>query len=239
MQQSFRLMILLSELRSALRIMEELAEQAENNIADLIEKAELPGALEISEYEDEVEDEDGQVYCTKTEVYSYGPCSSVFEDEVVLEYKHLISNLNRRSVFLTIYGLFEHHINKLIPDLISISGYAAADRDAILKKINDAFLFRGFEFLQGDIYHLSGLRNSLANNNGEFAHVVSELQKGMVLERKQQRSWDSVNYLLSKDSGVTLNCFNEVSLSEGFLKYTINEINLYFEQMDKGFNSLC
>jgi len=38
-----------------------------------------------------------------------GSCTG-YDDEVFLEYKELITQLTRRSTYLTIFGIFEHRI---------------------------------------------------------------------------------------------------------------------------------
>ncbi|WP_217997445.1 MULTISPECIES: hypothetical protein, partial [Pseudomonas] len=42
-----------------------------------------------------------------------------------LEYKSLISDLTRRSAYLTIFGLFEHRISGCLDLMTSLSGYTS------------------------------------------------------------------------------------------------------------------
>lgn len=90
--------------------MKMLVEQAEANISRALIDADKPEAVESGEFPDEQHHEDGRITTLPSTYYSCGSCFGYDEDEVRSEYKHLIVQLTRRSVFLTIFGLFEHRM---------------------------------------------------------------------------------------------------------------------------------
>ncbi|WLX07458.1 hypothetical protein [Klebsiella pneumoniae] len=100
----------LQEAISSISVMKMLVEQAEANISRALIDADKPEAVESGEFPEEQHHEDGRITTFPCTYYSCGSCFGYDEDEVRSKYKHLIAQLTRRSVFLTIFGLFEHRM---------------------------------------------------------------------------------------------------------------------------------
>lgn len=78
------------EVTSSVSIMQMLAKQEENNIANAVEKADSPGAVKEREYQDEGQNEYGEIYTYKEIYYSCGSCLGLDYDQVKSEYKQLM-----------------------------------------------------------------------------------------------------------------------------------------------------
>lgn len=114
--------------------MKMLVEQAEANISRALIDADKPEAVESGEFPDEQHHEDGRITTLPSTYYSCGSCFGYDEDEVRSEYKHLIVQLTRRSVFLTIFGLFEH---RMVDCLALMDDLSSKTTDKTRKTIED------------------------------------------------------------------------------------------------------
>lgn len=104
---------------SSIADMRMLAEQTEHAIKNSIAHTEVVE----SEYGDEHEDEEGNIYQYTQKVYSCGSCVSYEESEAKAQHEHLITQLSRRSAFLTIFGIFEYHMSACRDIMIRDTGY--------------------------------------------------------------------------------------------------------------------
>lgn len=146
--------------------MKMLVEQAEANISRALIDADKPEAVESGEFPDEQHHEDGRITTLPSTYYSCGSCFGYDEDEVRSEYKHLIVQLTRRSVFLTIFGLFEH---RMVDCLALMDDLSSKTTDKTRKTIEDCHkrLKRNFGGKSiKDVDHLAVIRNIMAHSDG-------------------------------------------------------------------------
>lgn len=224
---------------SVMLIMEDLAEQADKNISELVRKAELPGAIEITKWEDVEEDEYGKAHHVPCLYYSYGPCSSSSSaEEVILEYKNLISNIYRRTAFLSIYSFFEHILNRLYEELVDITGYKSTGRLGVFDKINCALNLKKIYINQFHVKELSFIRNSLAHNDGDLKKVVRAIERSEKPSHQELASYEAVKSLSSKCMGVSLSTTHRIYLKDNFLECSIKEISCYFKELKLAFELL-
>lgn len=224
------------EASSSISVMKMLAGQAEKNVVQAISEANLPGAVKHGTYDDEILDEYGEVRLIVQDYYVCGSCVGNDYDEVKSEYIHLISQLTRRSAFLTIFGLFEHRMIECMKFMISLSGYTDdSKRMNRREKLEDCHTILK-DVIGGksiaDVDHLIILRNIMAHNDGyasnhnEIAHRKDKKTDG---EKRQLRA---IHRAESENSGISVNDFNGVLMDGTFLMYTVGEINRYVESLE-------
>lgn len=206
-----------------------LVEQAEKNVALAVKEADESGAVTEGEYEDEGYDQYGENFTFQHTYYACGSCIGNDCEEVRYEYKHLITQLTRRSAFLTVFGLFEHRISECMQFMINLSNYkeeikgkgAIEKTHTILKKV-----FGGKDIL--DVDHLTVLRNIMIHNDG-VAKNYNE-----ILNRKTKKT-DSEKRLLQaihRTEGIKINDFDGILMDSKFLLYAVGEFERYINSLE-------
>lgn len=209
--------------------MKMLAEQAEKNVLLAVKEADEPGAVTEDEFEDEVYDQNGESYPYIKKYYSCGSSVGYDFDEVKSEYKLLITQLTRRSAYLTMFGLFEHRINNCLKFMIDLTksekelkGMGPIEKaHKILKKTIGA---KGIS----DVDHLTVIRNIMIHNDGtasDYSEILSRKDKKTPHEKRLLRAVD-------RTEGVQVNHFDGIIMDEGFLMYAVSEFNRYATSLD-------
>lgn len=204
------------------REMRTLIDQTETSVSKAIEEINNCRSLDFVEY-DEVS-EDGYPY--KQKMYNYKGISGYDEDDVKSEYIFLIEQLSRRSAYLTIFGLFEHHLEGCCKLMISIAHHGVSFEDMengtiekthrVLAKV----ITKGESKRIPDIMHLLKIRNIMAHDNA----LVKE-EKKLNVERALRRICNEGGGIFTLESNV-------VHLDERFLPYVIGEFERYHSQME-------
>ncbi|WP_051880514.1 hypothetical protein [Buttiauxella noackiae] len=213
---------------SSIAAMRMLSEQTECSILRAITDPQI----QESEFENERETEQGEVYSYTEKVYSCGSCVGYDQNDVKDEYVILIAQLMRRSAFLTIFGLFEYHMSNCLSIMITESNY--------IKKLSEGVIENTHEVLKkgigrkdiSDLNHLTVIRNILAHNDGRYYEYVSVANKPDIdRKRKERRKFLAVERALKGGTGVSINDLSELILDAGFLTQAVNEIEEYTRKL--------
>ncbi|WP_225609336.1 hypothetical protein [Pseudomonas sp. PDM08] len=216
-------------LTQSISVMKMLAEQAEKNVLLVVKEADEPGAVTEDEFEDEVYDLNGESYTYTKKYYSCGSSVGYDFDEVKTEYKFLMTQLTRRSAYLTMFGLFEHRISRCLGFMIDLTKSekevkamgAIEKAHTILKKTIGAKDIP-------DVDHLTVIRNIMIHNDGtasDYSEILARKDKKTHYERRLLRAVD-------RAEGVWVNHFNAIIMERGFLMYAVSEFNRYARSLD-------
>lgn len=220
------------EATSSIAVMRMLADQAETNIIRAVLDAELPGGVEEGQVEEDQEDEEGNWQSFFVPYYTCGSCSGYSADEVIAQYKDLISQLTRRSAFLTMFGLFEHRIVGCLEVLDKISGQATAKT---FQKVEDCHR-RLYERLADigimDVDHLAVIRNIMAHSDGVAENYHDLALPNVKLTGYQKRLIKAVPRAVTNNTGMTINERNVLSMDAHFLDYAVGEFERYITEVD-------
>lgn len=217
---------------SAISVMKMLAEQAEYNIKRAVDEVCKPDAVLEEVYDDYGEDEHGVPYTFERTCYTYGSCIGLDRDEVKNEYIYLITQLTRRSAFLTIYGLFEHRMNECVKLMLDLCGYTEKLEKGTLEKTHQV-LKKGIG-AKGivDVDHLTILRNIMAHGDGIYTEYKQIINKSTKKTPSEKRTINALNRAMS-NSLITVNDFGGVLLKDNFLSDITNEIERYIASLNK------
>lgn len=225
------------EATASVSIMNELAEQSEQGISRAVSQSLEPGVVKISEYDDVITDEYGRDHFITRDCYIYGPCAAHCEEDVLQEYNYLISQLTRRSAFLTIFGLFEYHMKQCLELMVSISNYSGKLNDGVIENAHNV-LKKGISCKEiQDMNHLIKLRNILAHENGTAVNYHSIKNKSSKKTGPENKLLNAISRLTRENSGVTVNIYNGVLMDDRFLAYAVNDINRYVKAMEQAIQS--
>ncbi|MGY3975986.1 hypothetical protein ACW5XX_03405 [Aeromonas mytilicola] len=229
---TFPIFIHLWETTSSVAIMKMLAEQAERNVERAIKEADLPEAVTEGRYWDEETNEYGEDFTFERTYYSCGSCIGHDYDEVKSEYIHLITQLTRRSAFLTIFGLFEHRMSNCLNLMISLSEYTEEINLGIWEKTHFFLkkIIGGSDI--ADIDHLIVIRNIMAHNDGiatNYKEISTRKGKKTAPERRLLRA---ICRAENENSGISIGYFSDVLMNERFLMYTVGEIQRYVDSLE-------
>lgn len=214
----------------SISVMKMLAEQAEKNLSLAVIEADAPGAVTEHEYEDEVYDQYGESRPHQRTYYSCGSSVGYDYDEVKSDYKVLITQLTRRSAYLTMFGLFEHRMSKCLKFMTNLTKYEEGEikgmgpiekAHIILKKVIGG---RGI----ADVDHLTKIRNIMIHDDGVatgYKEILSKKGKKTSAEKRLLGA-------ISRAEGVSINNFDGVLLDEKFLTYAANEFYRYITSLE-------
>lgn len=216
-------------LTQSISVMKMLAEQAEKNVLLALKEADEPGAVKEDEFEDEGYDQYGESYPFTNKYYSCGSSVGYDADEVKSEHKFLITQLTRRSAYLTIFGLFEHRIGNCLRFMIDLtkneeelkSMGAIEKAHYILKNAIGAKDV-------ADVDHLTVVRNIMTHSDGtakDYNEIRSRKYKKTSREKRLLKAIDRLE-------GVRVNQFDGVIMDGTFLIYAISEFNRYATSVD-------
>ncbi|MCM7806365.1 hypothetical protein [Enterobacter kobei] len=216
------------EAKTSIRVMNMLAEQAETNIVSALNDAALPGAVLEDEFEDYHEDDDGNVYRYTVPYFTCGSSSGYNSDEVKSKHKHLITQLTRRSAFLTMYGLFEYHVVECLDVMDKLSGEETDKKFKLVedchKRLTGSIGGKGIR----SIDHLAAIRNIMAHNDGVVENYHSLANSTL----KKSREIRAVNRAMNENAGITVNTFDEILMNDRFLMYVVGEFDRYVRELE-------
>lgn len=208
--------------------MNMLTQQAESNIRSAIEKITEDGAIEELVFEDEDSDQNGQPFQIRQTYYSFGPVSANDREDVITEYSYLITQLMRRSTYLTIFGLFEARLNKILETLeyhTEKSGHRKPIEES--QKLLDA-VFKDPKVESLD--HLMMIRNICAHSDGVAENYNDILEGSYKAEQKNRRLMKAIERTSS--NGISVNFMNMINIEQSFLPYAISEFERYLSNME-------
>ncbi|HEH9400058.1 TPA: hypothetical protein SIA35_002063 [Aeromonas sobria] len=238
---TFPIFIPLWETTSSVAIMKMLAEQAEINVERAIKEANLPGSVKEGRYLDEVTNECGENYHFEQIYYSCGSCIGHDYDEVKSEYIHLITQLTRRSAFLTIFGLFEERMGKCLNLMAKLSGYTYEKKKklGVIEKAHFVLknIVGGGDI--SDVEHLTIIRNIMAHCDGvahDYKYISVSNEK---MTERQNRLLRAIRRAEDEHSGISVSYFNDVLMDERFLMYTVGEIQRYVDSLETAVQTYC
>lgn len=220
------------EAKSSIHIMEMLAGQAAANVRHAIAAVELEGSIEEGEYPDEAYAPDGEPIEFMHKYFSVGSCIGDDLNEVKEQYIDLITQLTRRSSFLTIFGLFEHRVIGCLALLMKLSNHKQNIKRISLEEIHNFIvkIIADEPFI--DIDHLIILRNIMAHNDAvanNYRQIQSSNEKKT---QKEKRMLNAVKRLLKEDAGVTISRSNHVIMDDFFLPYAVSEFKRYINSLE-------
>lgn len=209
-------------LSESISVMRMLAEQAEKNVALALKESE--DLIKEHEHEEETYDQHGESYVRQRTFYSCGSSIGYDSDEVLLTYKFMITQLTRRSAFLTMFGLFEHRMSQCLVFMLELTGFEGELKGigpiekahAMLKKVIGG---------QGitDLDHLTVIRNVMAHSNST-AKGYSEIS---TRNGKKSPSEKRVLSAIRKTEGVSVNFSDDVLMDERFLEHAVGDFQRY------------
>lgn len=209
--------------------MKMLAEQAEKNVLLALKEADEPGAVTEEEFEDEGYDQCGESHPFTNKYYSCGSSVGYDADEVKLEHKFLITQLTRRSAYLTIFGLFEHRIGNCLKFMIDLTkNEEELKSKGTIEKVH--YILKqsiGAKDI-ADVDHLTVVRNIMTHSDGtakDYNEIRSRKYKKKPSEKRLLRAIDRLE-------GIRINQFNGLIMDGSFLIYAISEFNRYATNLD-------
>lgn len=215
-------------LLSSISVMKMLVEQAENNILTALKEADYPGAVKESDFQDTEYDHEGKPYTLKKTIYSLGSCIGYDYDEVKLEFKMTITQLIRRSAFLTIFGIFEHRVKNCLDFIDNLEGKKESNIKNPLERAH-FFLKEEMGAKQvEDVDHLTIIRNIMIHNDSQahnYHYLIAKKERKSTFERRLISS-------IERTKKVRVTRLNTVIMDEDFLGYAVSEFNRYAKQID-------
>lgn len=209
--------------------MKMLAEQAEKNVFLAVKESDEPGFVTEDEHEEEVCGQYGKSYFSQRTYYSCGSSIGYDFDEVKSDYKFLITQLTRRSAYLTMYGLFEHRMSQCLGFLTSLTQYEGEIKSkgpveqahTILKEAVGGKSI-------GDVDHLTVIRNIMIHNDGVAKNYAE------VLARKGKKTHAEKRLLgaVRRAEGISVSYFDGVIMDDKFLMYVVNEFSRYIQDVE-------
>lgn len=232
---TFPFFIHLWETTSSVAIMKMLAEQAERNIERVIKEA----AVTEGRYWDEATHEYGKDYPFEQTYYTCGSCIGYDHDEVKSEYIHLLTQLTRRSAFLTIFGLFEDRMGKCLKLMKELSGYTEEKKDGVIEDTHSILKnVIGGENI-ADVDHLTVIRNVMAHSDGVACDYKRISTTNNKKNNRQKRLLRAIRKAEGENAGISVNFFNVVLMDERFLMYTVGEIQRYVDSLETAVQTYC
>ncbi|MGY2397734.1 hypothetical protein [Pseudomonas sp. SDO5271_S396] len=215
-------------LAQSILVMKMLAEQTEKNVLLALKEADEPGAVTEKEFEDEGYDQYGESRPFTNKYYSCGSSFGYDADEVKFEHKFLITQLTRRSAYLTIFGLFEHHIGNCLKFMIDLTKNE--------EELKSKGTIEKFHYILkqsvgakdiADVDHLTVVRNIMTHSDGT-AKDYNEIRSRKYKKPSEKRLLRAIDRV----EGVRINQFDGLVMDESFLIYAISEFNRYATSLD-------
>lgn len=211
----------------SISVMRMLAEQAEKNVALALKDAD--DSIKEHEYEEETYDQYGESYVRQRTFYSCGSSIDYDHEEVLLTHKFMITQLTRRSAFLTMFGLFEHRMSQCLEFMLELTGFegklkgmgAIEKAHDMLKKVIGG---KGIT----DLDHLTVIRNVMAHSDGTakgYREINTRIGKKSPSEKR-------VLSAIRKTEGVSVNFIDDVLMDERFLEYAVGDFKRYVGEME-------
>lgn len=217
------------EASSSISVMKMLAQQAEANIIREVKAVDEPDFITEDIIEDYLENEDGSYRQVWYTYYSCGSCVGNDVEEVKLQYVNLITQLTRRSAFLTIFGLFEQRMSNCLELMIRLSGHTEILKGGMIEKTHDMLTTIYGKKDIADVDHLTIIRNIMAHADG-VAHEYHQLLK--MTRAKKDSEKRQLRAISKASEAISVTCFNTVLLKNNFLNFAVDEISRYVEAIN-------
>lgn len=213
-------------LSESISVMRMLAEQAEKNVALALKEAD--DSIKEYEHEEETYDQYGESYMRQRTFYSCGSSIGYDHEEVLLTHKFMITQLTRRSAFLTMFGLFEHRMSQCLDFMLELTGFEGKLKGLgpiekahdMLKKVIGGKGITGLD-------HLTVIRNIMAHSDGTakgYRQISTRIGKKSPSEKR-------VLSAIRKTEGVSVNFIDGVLMDERFLEYAVGDFQRYVGEM--------
>ncbi len=219
-------------LSESISVMRMLAEQAEKNVALALKEAD--DSIKEHEHEEEAYGQYGEHYVRRRTFYSCGSSIGYDHEEVLLTHKFMITQLTRRSAFLTMFGLFEHRISQCLEFMLELTGFEGELKGmgqiekahVMLKKVIGG---------QGitDLDHLTVIRNVMAHSDG----TAKGYREISTRNSRKSPSEKRVLSAIRKTEGVSVNFIDDVLMDERFLEYAVGDFQRYVGEMQAAVQS--
>jgi len=223
--------IKLWEATSSIDVMKMLANQAETTITRSLSEADLPDAVTQGELEQDAVDEEGNWHSFMVPYFSCGSCSGYDAEEVREKYKHLISQLSRRSAFLTMFGLFENRMIGCLDVMNILSGEVSNKVFKTLDDCHKKLRTIGVQDIM-DADHLAVIRNIMAHSDAVAVNYHALLKPNVKTSESQKRQIRGLHRAISDNAGISISDFNVVVMDERFLDYAVREFERYVTEVD-------
>lgn len=211
-------------------VMKMLADQAEENVARAVSNEMITRISSFGSYDEERYDDFGNCVGTwQRDFFTCGSCYGDDDDEVKAEYKHLITQLTRRSAYLTIFGIFEHRMmecQKLMANLTGseIKKLSIENCHKLLKKIGGNGI--------ADVNHFIVIRNVMAHSDGVAEKYSSLVKSQQFPNESTRRRVNSVTRALNADCGISISMSNNLIMDRCFLDNAIGEFEQYIGKLE-------
>jgi hypothetical protein len=214
-------------LSESISVMRMLAEQAEKNVALALKEAD--DSIKEHEHEEETYDQYGESYVRQRTFYSCGSSIGYDHEEVLSTHKFVITQLTRRSAFLTMFGLFEHRMSQCLEFMLELTGFEGELKGmgplekahSMLKKV-----IGGKDIT--DLDHLTVIRNVMAHSDGTakgYREISTRIGKKSPSEKR-------VLSAIRRTEGVSVNFIDDVLMDERFLEYAVADFKRYVGEME-------
>lgn len=213
----------------SISVMKMLAEQAEKNVSLALKEADEPGFVSKSEHEEEVYDQYGESHSCQRTYYECGSSIGYDHDEVISEYRFLITQLTRRSAYLTMYGLFEHRISRCLEFMIKITNFEGdIQGKGPIEKAHSILIKAVGGKSIANVDHLTVLRNVMIHNDG----IAKNYKKILKQESKKSPAEKRLLRAIHRAEGISVNDFDGVLMDDTFLMYAVNEFSRYIHGVE-------
>lgn len=214
----------------SISIMRMLAEQAEKNVALAIKEANESGAVKAHEFEEEACDQYGESYVRIRTCYTCGSSVAYDPEEALAMHQFLITQLTRRSAYLTIFGLFEHRMSQCLAFMIDLTRH---DGEVKGKGPVEKAQYMLLNVVGGneikDLDHLTVLRNIMIHSDG----VAEGYEEMSTRKTKKTPAEKRVLSAIRRATGVSVNMFDGVIMDQTFLTYAVDEFERYVREMEE------
>lgn len=222
---------------ASISLMKMLADQAEDNVTRAVSDEVINRISFFGSYDEDRFDHSGN--CIGIWQRDYFTCGSYYghdENEVEAEYKHLITQLTRRSAYLTIFGIFEHRIIDCLKLIAELTGNEVRKRPSVEDCHNLLTSEIGAKGIV-DLNHLIAIRNVMAHSDGVAVDYNSLLERKDILRGPDRKFMDAVTRAVSGDCGISITMFNNLIMDGRFLDYAIGEFEQYTSKLEAAVHS--
>lgn len=145
-------------------------------------------------------------------------------------HQFLITQLTRRSAYLTIFGLFEHRVSQCLEFMIELTGH---DGEVKGKGPVEKAQYMLLNVVGGneikDLDHLTVLRNIMIHSDG----VAEGYEEMSTRKTKKTHAEKRVLSAIRRATGVSVNMFDGVIMGQTFLTYAVDEFERYVREMEE------
>lgn len=217
---------------ASISVMKMLAVQAEENVTRAVSEEVITRISSFGSYDEDRYDNSGNcIGAWQRDYFTCGSCYGHDENEVEAEYKYLITQLTRRSAYLTIFGIFEHRIIDCLKIMAELTGKEVRKRPSVEDCHNLLTSEIGAKGIV-DLNHLIAIRNVMAHSDGVAVNYDSLFERKDSLRGADRKFIDGVTRAVSGDCGISITMFNNLNMDGQFLDYAIGEFEQYAYKLE-------